>query len=28
LLADAVCHLRTLFKGETGQWDAFWANAA
>jgi hypothetical protein len=26
--ADAVCHLRALFKSETGQWDAFWANAA
>lgn len=26
--ADAVCHLRALFKCEAGQWDAFWANAA
>jgi hypothetical protein len=26
--ADAVCHLRALFKSEQGQWDAFWANAA
>jgi hypothetical protein len=26
--ADAVCHLRALFKSEKGQWDAFWANAA
>jgi hypothetical protein len=25
--ADAVCHLRALFKSETGQWDAFWATA-
>ena len=25
--ADAVCHLRALFKSETGQWDAFWALA-
>lgn len=22
--ADVVCHLRALFKSETGQWDAFW----
>ena len=22
--ADAVCHLRALYEGETGQWDAFW----
>jgi len=21
---DAVCHLRALYKGERGQWDAFW----
>jgi hypothetical protein len=21
---DALCHLRALFKGERGQWDAFW----
>ncbi len=26
--ADAVCHLRALFKSEKGQWDAFWANVA
>jgi hypothetical protein len=26
--ADAVCHLRALFKSEKGQWDAFWATAA
>lgn len=26
--ADAVCHLRALFKSEKGQWDAFWAVAA
>jgi hypothetical protein len=26
--ADAVCHLRALFKSEKGQWEAFWANAA
>ncbi len=25
--ADAVCHLRALFKSESGQWDAFWALA-
>jgi len=25
--ADAVCHLRALFKCETGPWDAFWALA-
>jgi hypothetical protein len=25
--ADAVCHLRALFKSEKGQWDAFWALA-
>jgi hypothetical protein len=23
--ADAVCQLRALYQGETGQWDAFWA---
>jgi len=23
--ADAVCHLRALFRSEAGQWDAFWA---
>jgi hypothetical protein len=22
--ADAVCHLRALYEGESGQWDAFW----
>jgi hypothetical protein len=22
--ADALCHLRALYEGETGQWDAFW----
>ena len=26
--ADAVCHLRALFKSERGQWEAFWALAA
>jgi hypothetical protein len=26
--ADAVCHLRALFKSEKGQWDAYWATAA
>ena len=26
--ADAVCHLRALFKSEKGQWDGFWRNAA
>jgi len=26
--ANAICHLRALFKSETGQWDAFWATAA
>jgi hypothetical protein len=26
--ADAVCHLRALFKSEKGQWDAFWNAAA
>ena len=25
--ADAVCHLRALFKGEADQWDAFWAGS-
>ena len=24
--ADAVCHLRALFKGDAEQWEAFWAN--
>ena len=23
--ADAVCHLRPLFRSELGQWDAHWA---
>jgi hypothetical protein len=26
--ADAVCHLRALFKSEKGQWEALWANDA
>jgi hypothetical protein len=26
--ADAVCHLRALFRCEPGQWDAFWATLA
>jgi hypothetical protein len=26
--ADAVCHLRALFRGEEGQWDAYWASLA
>jgi hypothetical protein len=26
--ADAVCHLRALFKSAKGQWDAFWGLAA
>jgi hypothetical protein len=26
--ADAVCHLRALFKSEKGQWEAFWETAA
>jgi hypothetical protein len=26
--ADAVCHLRALFRSEKGQWDAFWAARA
>jgi len=25
--ADAVCHLRALFKGDAEQWEAFWAPA-
>jgi hypothetical protein len=25
--ADAVCHLRALFKGDADQWEAFWANS-
>jgi hypothetical protein len=24
--ADAVCHLRALFKGDDEQWEAFWAS--
>lgn len=26
--ADAVCHLRALFRSEKGQWDACWASLA
>jgi hypothetical protein len=26
--ADALCHLRALFKSEKGQWDAYWNEAA
>ncbi len=26
--ADAVCHLRALFRSERGQWDAYWASLA
>jgi hypothetical protein len=26
--ADAVCHLRALFRSETGQWDACWSSLA
>lgn len=26
--ADAVCHLRALFRSELGQWDAYWASLA
>lgn len=26
--ADAVCHLRALFRSEASQWDAFWATNA
>lgn len=26
--ADAVCHLRALFRSEASQWDAFWTRAA
>jgi hypothetical protein len=26
--ADAVCHLRALFRSEKGQWDAYWATPA
>jgi hypothetical protein len=26
--ADALCHLRALFRSEASQWDAFWAAAA
>jgi hypothetical protein len=25
--ADALCHLRALFKSEKGQWEAYWASA-
>ncbi len=25
--ADAVCHLRALFKGDADQWEAFWAGS-
>jgi hypothetical protein len=25
--ADAVCHLRALFKGDADQWEAFWASS-
>jgi hypothetical protein len=25
--ADAVCHLRALFKGDADQWEEFWANS-
>ena len=25
--ADAVCHLRALFKGDAEQWEAFWAGS-
>ena len=26
--ADAVCHLRALFRSEKGPWDAYWASLA
>jgi hypothetical protein len=26
--ADAVCHLRALFRSEKGQWDAYWTSLA
>lgn len=26
--AEAICHLRALFRSEKGQWDAYWATAA
>ena len=26
--ADALCHLRALFRSEKGQWDAYWAALA
>ena len=26
--ADALCHLRAIFRSEASQWDAFWASAA
>ena len=25
--ADAVCHLRALYEGKPGQWNAFWERA-
>src|SRR5207237_1489990 len=25
---DTLCHLRALFKGETGQWQAFWRRSS
>jgi hypothetical protein len=25
--ADALCHLRALFKGDAEQWEAFWAGS-
>ena len=24
---DTVCHLRALFKSDSGQWDAFWGHS-
>ena len=26
--ADAVCHLRALFRSEKSQWEAFWVSLA
>lgn len=26
--ADAICHLRALFRSQIGQWDAFWTALA
>lgn len=26
--ADAICHLRALFRSEKSQWDAFWVTLA